>query len=201
MQEVKNNPTATPVATSGLKKPSGSLNDLTRQQVHVLLDRAEQESNEKLRHQLYLRISQLLKPTGSDGFGRFSAIGLAYRCSAVLCSALLIGSIYFALRPSDSYRVLLKRSDTNLTIQQVHRGHALTPAVMFFCEPQPFEAGHTLTAFSFGYDPSKLCYSVKAYSLLRDAATCPIVPVNCRHTDCADPISDRVVCNGSPKFD
>jgi len=108
--------------------------------------------------------------------------------------------------PEYSFRVLGQPDDYTFRMQMVERGVVHQPTVMHFCrdfQPQ-FEPGHTLTRLA--YDDHGSCVSVapenRGYSLLRDSATCPVVPPNCHHSSpSCDPQTDHVLCNGEPKFD
>ena len=121
---------------------------------------------------------------------------------AIVSASLLVFGVFLALQPEDFYQVTERRDDYNLTIQRVHRGKPSPPWVMSFCSntPAPFEAGHTLTALDVRYDKDKVCYALDSFSLLRDKSRCPVVPRNCMHTDCANRLTDHVICYGTPQF-
>jgi hypothetical protein len=187
MQDVTVNPGRKPAASVGLYLPNRILH---------LFKQSDSETDSKERFRLAQVALDFVRPARKQtGESPWWALGFA-----VGCASLLIAGIFYALQPEDFYQVTERQSGLNQTIQQVHRGKVLAPSVMFFCEPQPFEAGHTLTSFKFYYHPDQLCYSVSAFSLLRDSSTCPKVPANCWHTDCANPMTDHILCEGKPKF-
>jgi hypothetical protein len=119
------------------------------------------------------------------------------------CASLLIAGIFWLTRAPDLWHVLERVSDYDQTLQQIHNGHPQTPVVMHWCpkNPQPFEPGQTLTDFGFEYHSEGWCSTNTKFSLLRDAAHCPVVPKNCSHSNCADPQSDHILCVGKPQFD
>lgn len=170
-----------------------------RSRILQLLSKADAEPNSKKRYALLERVRDLsFRLRKQTGFSDWPAIVFA-----IGCAALLIFGIFRITRAPDLWHVLERASDFNQTLQQIHNGQPQTPVVMHWCpgDPQPFEPGQTLIDLGLEYHPDGYCHTATRFSLLRDAATCPKVPKNCAHTNCADPQSDHIVCEGKPQFD
>jgi hypothetical protein len=181
--------------------------------LEYVLDRAAHERNEKKRFEFWLEkareYSRRLRE--HKGESKWVIVGFAFTLSLLVASAVykLQPTSYIYNAPHTTWRVLQQFNDYDFRMQRVEEGKAMAPVVMYYCHDfkTGWEPGMTLTQLWMDYDNINKCWSVahanRGFSILRDSTpdTCPVVPANCHHLNCADKPHDHVLCDGLPKFD
>lgn len=210
-------------------KDKKSPHRITEKQVRIELDDLLERSDEafdpdrrwkllETARERYNLLRELAKRKA--GYSPWITVGFSFGLTAIAIVFLISiwPKSYIFNAPETTFRVLHKFSSTNFRMQRVDlvqgKPTPRTPVFMYFCpsgpkgfDPPPFEAGMTLTTLWMDYKPQGRCYSIDAdnrgYVILRDASvdTCPIVPANCHHLNCADRAHDHIVCDGEPMFE
>jgi len=195
--------------TSLPSAPKYSQVEILRAKIQYWLARADRETNQKKRFEFLVTVQNLSRRLRFKDQGFFDWASVV--CAALICACIVVlvwkywPKTFIYESPDYSFRVLGQPNGYTFTMQMVERGVAHAPTVLHFCsdyQPQ-FEPGVTLTRLA--YDDRGSCVSVapenRGYSLLRDSATCPIVPPNCHHSSpSCDPQTDHILCNGVPQF-
>lgn len=193
------------------KKPSGAENDpwYLEDQVSGLIHEVDLEQDRDKRWELLKRLrdrTSALMRNRSAGNSPWIPLGFAVIVSAIFAIVFYLHrpTSYVYSAPDNYFRVVEKVDDYAFVMQRVERGVPQVSGVKHFCkdyQPQ-FEAGMTLAWFA--YDDRGSCQSLassgRGYVIVRDSAKCPVLPTNCRHTNCADWQHDQIVCDGKPNF-
>lgn len=206
MQELTDNPQKKPVASVGLKKPSGSVRSWSIEDVKAALRRrlilAEQETDPEKRAEILRKTWPLIKTIRRHGWSYTSWAAISWAAAVSLILAIL------AVFPRTEWRVLeaTDKAGYEFLLQRVIWGHALRPELRRFCpnELRPrFEQGMTLESLRF--DERGECVSIAAYSpayrIRRGKDHWPTLARNCHYSpNSAVPWGYSSVCAGRAQF-
>lgn len=206
MQELTDNPAKTPVASSGLKKPPQGAADpnYLKFAIKHYLTKAEQEPAEKERNRILLEHVRPLNRRFRGIAGRSIWWPISFGCAfavflvALLCTHWPKAYVYQA--PDNYWRILHQIDDHSFVMQRVYRGTPQIPVVLHFKGYKPnFEIGMTLSWFAYddlGDGNISITPEDRGYVIVRGPDYWPKLASNCWQNKA----TDRVECNGEPKF-